>query len=176
MPGTVYKVPPIPADPEHTTYVDAGVLRIGVEYRLLDDAGLAANYQGEAMEEIQAAVDGKTIEDNGVSIHVEAVEDGHEYLRFDCFENEPHYHYIDASGKSQTIMEFDRVAHGDMITWAIGQLRTRLSVMLEYAGGGEIAARVQPAQVEAALEEAERLARKAEKALAGQKKGTGAGP
>jgi hypothetical protein len=60
MPGTVYSVPPIPADPEHTTWVDAGVLRIGVEYRLLDDADLAANYRGEAMEEIQAAIDGRT--------------------------------------------------------------------------------------------------------------------
>ena len=168
MPGTVYSVPPIPADPEHTTWVGAGVLRIGVEYRLLDDADLAANYRGEAMEEIQAAIDGQTIEDNGVSIHVEAVEDGHEYLRFDCFENEPHYHYIDASGEKQTIMEFDRVAHGDMIAWAMNQLRTRLSVMLEYAGGGEVAAQVQPAQIEAALEEAERLAREAEKALAGK--------
>ena len=167
MPGTVYSVPPIPADPEHTTWVDAGVLRIGVEYRMLDDADLAANYQGAAMEEIQSAIDGRVIEDNGVSIHVEAVEDAHEYLRFDCFEKEPHYHYIDASGEKQTIMEFDRVAHGDMIAWAMEQLRTRLSVMLEYAGGGEVAARVQPAQVEAALQKAERLAREAEKALAG---------
>ena len=102
----------------------------------------------------------------GVSIHVEGAKDGHEYLRFDCFENEPHYHYIDASGEKQTIMEFDRVAHGDMIAWAMQQLRTRLSVMLEHAGGGKVAARVQPAEVEAALQKAERLARDAEKALA----------
>ena len=166
MPGTVYNVPPIPADPEHTTWVDAGALRIGIEYRLLDNDDLAANYQGAAMEEIQSAMDGQAIEDNGVSIHVEGAKDGHEYLRFDCFENEPHYHYIDASGEKQTIMEFDRVAHGDMIAWAMQQLRTRLSVMLEYAGGGKVAARVQPAEVEAALQKAERLARDAEKALA----------
>ena len=37
-------------------------------------------------------------------------------------------------------MEFDRVAHGDMIAWAIGQLRTRLSVMMEHAGGADVAA------------------------------------
>jgi hypothetical protein len=171
MPGTVYNIPPIPPDPEYTTYVDAGVLRIGVEYRLLDDAELAANYEGAAMEEIQAAVDGKNIEDNGVSIHVEAVDDGHEYLRFDCFENEPHYHYIDAGGEKQTIMEYDRVANGDMIAWAINQLRTKLAVMLEYAGGAGVAARVQASEIGAALEHVERLAREAEGALAGQKKG-----
>jgi hypothetical protein len=36
--GTVYSVPPIPPDPEHTTWVPAGGLSIGVEYRLLDEA------------------------------------------------------------------------------------------------------------------------------------------
>jgi len=171
MPGTVYNIPPIPPDPEHTTYVDAGVLRIGVEFRLLDDAELAANYEGEAMKTIEAAVDGKNIEDSGVSIHVEAVENGHEYLRFDCFEHEPHYHYIDAAGEKQTIMEYDRIAQGDMVAWAMHQLRTRLSAMMEHAGGAAIAGQVQPLQMEAALKKAERLAREAEKALAGQKTG-----
>ena len=54
MPGTVYTVPPIPPDPEHTRWVDAGVLRFGVEWRLLDNAELDKNYEGEAMDEIQA--------------------------------------------------------------------------------------------------------------------------
>lgn len=166
MPGTVYNIPPIPPDPEHTRYVDAGVLRIGVEYRLLDDAELAANYEGEAMKTIEAAVDGKTIEDNGVSIHVEAVDNGHEYLRFDCFENEPHYHYIDAGGEKQTIMEYDRIANGDMIAWVIRRIRTSLPAMMEHAGGGEIAARVQASQMDGALAKVEELAREAELALA----------
>ena len=46
MPGTVYSVQPIPPDPAHTVYVEAGIIRFGVEHRLLDDAGLAANYEG----------------------------------------------------------------------------------------------------------------------------------
>ena len=90
MTGTVYTVPPIPPDAEHTTYVDAGAISIGVEYRLLDNADLAANYQGEQRKEIEDALDGLVVEDNGVSIQVVGKEDGHEYLRFDLFEGEPH--------------------------------------------------------------------------------------
>ena len=50
MTGTVYTVSPIPPDPEHTTYVDAGAIRLGVEYRLHDAADLAANYRGREMQ------------------------------------------------------------------------------------------------------------------------------
>jgi hypothetical protein len=32
--------------------------------------------------------------DEGVTIHVFDASDGHEYLRFDVFDDEPHYHYI----------------------------------------------------------------------------------
>ena len=105
MTGTVYTVPPIPPDAEHTTYVDAGAISIGVEYRLLDDAELAANYEGEKMDEIRDALDGNAAEDNGVSLHVVGTRDGHEYLRFDLFEREPHYHYIVRSGEQQTIVD-----------------------------------------------------------------------
>lgn len=168
MPGTVYTVPPIPPDPEHTTYVDAGALRIGVEWRLLDDAGLAANYEGKAMEEIQANLKTETVEDNGVSIHVLAVRDGHEYLRFDCFRDGPHYHYIEPSGERQTIVDFDRVALGDMLPWALHQLRERLAPMLEYSGGGALVPELDDGTIEAALGEVARLAHEAEAALAAQ--------
>jgi len=168
MPGTVYTIPPIPPDPEHTTYVEAGTLRIGVEWRLLDDAGLAANYEGKAMEEIQANLKTETVEDNGVSIHVLAVRDGHEYLRFDCFRAGPHYHYIEPSGERQTIVDFDRVALGDMLPWALHQLRERLAPMLEYSGGGALVPELDNRTIDAALEEVARLAHEAEAALAAQ--------
>ncbi|MGH0033892.1 MAG: DUF7700 domain-containing protein [Myxococcota bacterium] len=166
MTGTVYTVPPIPLDPAHTTYVEAGAIRIGVEYRLLDEAELEANYEGEAMDEIQEALDGAAVQDNGVSLHVIGVEDGHEYLRFDLFEQEPHYHYIDRSGESQTIIDFDRVAHGPMLPWALGQLRERLVPMLEHAGGGALVPRIDADRVAESLVEVEKLAREAEAALA----------
>lgn len=168
MTGTVYTVPPIPPDADHTTYVAAGAIRVGVEYRLLDDAELAANYQGEQMDEIQGALaekDAGTVLDNGVSLHVVGAEDGHEYLRFDLFEHEPHYHYIDRSGEKQTIVDYDRVALGPMLPWALGQIRTHLAAMLEHAGGETLASKLDPNRVAAALVEVEKLAREAEAAL-----------
>lgn len=169
MTGTVYTVPPIPPDPEHTRYVDAGAIRIGVEYRLLDDAELAANYEGEQMDEIQEATGGAAVQDNGVSLHVVGSDDGHEYLRFDLFEQEPHYHYIDRSGERQTIVDFDRVAHGPMLPWALAQLRERLEPMLEHSGGAALAAAIDPARLSSALIEVEKLAREAEASLAAGK-------
>jgi hypothetical protein len=166
MPGTVYSVQPIPPDPQHTVYVDAGGIRIGVEHRLLDQAELAANYEGVAMEEIREAVAGQDIDDNGVSLHVVGAEDGHEYLRFDMFEHEPHYHYIEQSGERQTILDFDRVAHGEMLPWVLNQLRTRLPEMLCHAGGGDWVGKLDFEQIETSLVEVERLAAEAEAELA----------
>ena len=171
MPGTVYSVQPIPPDPAHTVYVDAGSIRIGVEHRLLDDAELSANYEGKDMEEIETAVAGQNIEDNGVSIHVVGADDDHEYLRFDMFEREPHYHYIEKSGERQTILDFDRVAHGEMLPWALNQLRTRLPQMLRRAGGEDLIGKLDPGKVEASLAEVERLAVEAEAELAAVKRG-----
>lgn len=170
MTGTVYTVPPIPPNAEHTKYVDAGALQIGVEYRLLDDAELASNYEGAQMDEIQEALAGDTVQDNGVSLHVVGSEDGHEYLRFDLFELEPHYHYIDRSGEQQTIIDFDRVALGPMLPWALEQIRGRLVPMLERAGGGELAKKIDPARIASSLVEVEKLAREAEAALTAGKR------
>jgi hypothetical protein len=165
MAGTVYTVAPIPHDEKHTRYVDAGAVRFGVEFRLLDDDELAANYQGRDMEEIQAAIKDRNIEDNGVSVHVFGADDGHEYLRFDMFERQPHYHYIERSGPKNTIVDFDAVALGDMLSWVLGQLRTRLPEMLSHAGGDALAARLDARRVDTGVCEVERLAREAQAAL-----------
>lgn len=169
MTGTVYSVAPIPPDPAHTTWVDAGAISIGVEYRHLDDAELEANYQGDQMDEIQAATGGDAVADNGVSLHVAGSEDRHEYLRFDLFEHEPHYHYIERSGEQQTIIDYDRVALGPMLPWALDQLRTRLVPMLRFAGGDGLVSKLDPDRIEISLVEVENLAREAEAALAARK-------
>ncbi len=169
MTGTVYSVAPIPPDDAHTTYVDAGVLRIGVEHRLLNDAELAANYSGEDMAEIQAATRGQAVQDNGVSIHVFGARDSHEYLRFDMFAQAPHYHYIEPSGSKQTIVEYDRVALGDMLPWTINQLNTRLVEMLVFAGGAAVAAEVDSRRISDCLAEVGKLAGKAEEVLRAQR-------
>jgi len=166
MTGTVYSVPPIPPDEAHTTWVEAGAIRIGVEYRLLDEAELAANYEGEQMDEIQDALDGQAVQDNGVSLHVAGSQDGHEYLRFDLFDQEPHYHYIDRSGEQQTIIDFDRVAHGPMLPWALEQIRSRLVPMLERAGGQDLVSQLDGDRIAGSLAEVEKLAHEAEAALA----------
>ena len=172
MTGTTYSVAPIPPDDVHTTYVDAGPLRIGVEYRLLDDEELAENYEGEDADEIQNALGGAAVEDNGASIHVLGREDGHEYLRFDLFEKGPHYHYIDLGGEKQTIIDFDRVALGEMLPWALAQLRNRVVPMLERAGGAELAreVEVQAGALHESLPEVERLVRIAQSELAKTKR------
>ena len=168
MTGAVYHIPPIPPSAEHTTYIEAGGLRIGVEYRLLNDAELAANYEGEEMAEIEAATGGQAVEDNGVSIHVFGGEDDHEYLRFDMFEHGPHYHYIERSGEKQTIVDFDRVAMGDMLPWTINQLATRLGEMLRFAGGEVLAEQLDTVAVCNSLAQVESLAREADAALKAQ--------
>jgi len=165
MTGTVYTVPPIPPDPKDTTWVPAGALTLGVEWRQLDDAELAANYRGDAMAEIQTALGGGTVEDHGVSIHVSGAQDGHEYLRFDLFEQDPHYHYIEPSGERQTIVQYDRDAMGEMLPWALDQLRHRLAQMLERAGGGALCAKLDGASLELGIAQVEKLARAAQASL-----------
>lgn len=169
MAMTVYNVGPIPPDAEHTTYVEGGGLRIGVEYRLLTEEELESNYEGAAMEEVQANIVGD-VEDNGVSLHVESLDDGKEYLRFDCFEKGPHYHYIEPSGKQQTIVDFDPAAMGEMLPWALGQLRERLVPMLERAGAAALVEQIDLDAVRSALPEVESLARRAKAELDGQAK------
>lgn len=168
MTGTVYHVAPIPPDKEHTTYVEAGAVRIGVEYRLLNDAELAANYTGDDMAEIQAATGGVVVEDNGVSIHIFGSEDGHEYLRFDMFERGPHYHYIEPDGEKQTIVDYDRVAMGDMLAWTLNQLATRLPEMLSHAGGTRLAATLNTDEIIESLSEVGALAEEAQAVLGAQ--------
>jgi hypothetical protein len=161
----VYDVSPIPPDPEHTRYLDAGPVRLGLEYRRLDDAELQRSYgdDAEAMAEIEAHRPAE-IDDRGVSIHVVGAEDGHEYLRFDVFENGPHYHYIHRERAENKIVDYDPVAMGDMLPWALEQIRTRLATMLAHAGGEELARDIDAALLDSRLAELDELAREARRA------------
>jgi hypothetical protein len=148
---TRYDLMPIPPVEEHTEYVDAGAVRFGIEYRLLDDAIAAANASETASGGDSA--DTATFDDRGVSIHVFGVDRDEvlEYLRFDCFDEDPHYHYVSWKERSNEMLHIDPVADGDPLRWALERLRTRLPQMLERAGAGHIAARLDPCQVERAL-------------------------
>ena len=124
---------------EHTRYFDAAAVRIGVEYRYVDPASLTETYAGNAahLAELEERSPDGGFSDEGVSIHV-CGDDGHEYVRFDVFDEEPHYHYVHktpADGEIiNNVIAYDAVALGDMLDWAIERLRTRLPDMLRARG------------------------------------------
>ena len=120
--GTEYPVMPIPPVPEHCIEVPAGAVTLVVEARDLSDE--------------PQPVGG--FDDFGASLHVVGP-DGAEYVRFDCFDKEPHYHYIRPSEETNIIVRLDDIAEGDPIEWTIGRLRNRLPEMLEHAGAASVA-------------------------------------
>lgn len=163
MAGVVYNVQPQPPVEEDTRWFSAGAVTFGVEYREVDPAALAETYGDDAtaMAEIEANSPEGGFVDAGVSIHVKGTADSHEYVRFDIFDGEPHYHYVRPSGDHNNVVEYDAVAHGDMLDFAIGRLRTRLAEMLTHAGGESVAAELDPVVQSPVIDDVEQLARRA---------------
>jgi hypothetical protein len=62
------------------------------------------------------------------------------------------------------VCDYDVNAHGDMLTWALDCLRTRLPQMLPHAGGADLVAQLEPAELETALAEVTELATAAQAA------------
>jgi hypothetical protein len=160
MTGVVYNVQPQPPVAEDTRWYPAGVVTFGVEYRVVDPEALAATYGDDAaaMAEIIEKSPEGGFSDTGVSIHVNGTADGHEYLRFDVFDGEPHYHYVWPSGDHNNVVPFDPVAHGDMLPFAIGCLRERLGEMLRHAHGADVAAALDPSVQGPVIDEVEAAA------------------
>src|SRR5204862_3400807 len=80
-----------------------------------------------------------------------------ELLRFDCFDQLPHYHYAPV-GRNERIF-LDKTTAGNPIGWTLRQLRTRLPAMLENAGYGEVASQLDADLVASKLDEVEAAAR-----------------
>ncbi len=133
--GNFYQSMPIPAVPEHCIGVDAGPLQFVVESRELTNDILLTQLPPGSVK----IPDDITYDDFGASLHVCGTRDGLEHLRFDCFEKEPHYHYIRHTEGGNIIVRLDEIADGDPIQWTIGRLRTRLPEMLVYAGADDLA-------------------------------------
>lgn len=150
---TRYSLMPIPPVEAHTHWFEAGGLRIGVEYRLLTDAIAAANRLETADGDVPRVQAEGPVDDRGVSLHVVATQDGEarEFLRFDCFQEDPHYHYVSWRDKSNEMIHVDPVADGDPLAWALDRLRTRLLPMLIRAGASDVAKRVDVPAVDALL-------------------------
>ena len=156
--GTFVASLPVPHEPQSTTFVAAGPITFGVEPRVFDPVAEAAKLTAE---EIAAAGPDALFNsdqvDSGVCVHVFATEGLAEYLRFDCFADEPHYHYI-VPGKGNMLVHFDRIANGPMLDWTIRTLRGRLPEMLKQLGAEKIAAALKPQELERALDEVQRVA------------------
>ena len=165
--GVVYNMAPQPPSESDTRWFPAGVLTLGVEYRDVNPDDLLELYKddpAQLAELFEKSPDGG-FSDNGVSIHVRGADDGHEYLRFDVFDDEPHYHYIHNTAPGEEILNnvvtFDTFAFGDMLPVAIGWLRERLPEMLRRAGGGHLVAGLDAAVLEPVIDRVEQIARSA---------------
>ena len=150
--GRRYGRLPIPMVEDHCVAVDAGPVQLVVESRRLTDAIIAATYDGE----VESSV---SFDDGGATLHVCATHDGIEHLRFDCFDAEPHYHYIHQADGANTVVRIDEVAVGDPVAFALGCVEHRLASMLRHVGLDDLAAEVEaaPTHVRDALVEVRRL-------------------
>ena len=150
---TRYSLMPIPPIEAHTHWFEAGGLKVGVEYRLLTDAIAAAAELEAASGDVPGLEAGATIDDRGVSLHVFGKQDGEEreFLRFDCFQEDPHYHYVSWRAKSNEMIHLDPIADGDPLAWALDRLRGRLFPMLIRAGAADVAKKLDLPAVDALL-------------------------
>jgi hypothetical protein len=159
--GNRYDQLPIPMIAEHCIPVDAGAVQFVVESRKLTNEIIADTFDGV----VDAAI---PFDDFGATLHVCGTGDGLEYLRFDCFENEPHYHYIDQAAGGNTVVRIDELAVGDPIEFSLACVEHHLPDMLRHCGVAGLADAVagQPDKVDAAVTEVRELMRKARQPVA----------
>lgn len=153
---TQYTTLPIPAFPEFTRRFDAGPITFGVEYRLLNEQMIHDAYGENAREKFDNTLPPTltgTLDEDGVSVHVFGSEDQLEYLRFDCFEDFPHYHYISAREGHQTVMDFDAIADGPILAWTLRCLHSRLPEMLTRSGAPDLADKFEAMKQKRVLDE-----------------------
>lgn len=129
---------PIPPVAENCTTVAAGPVNQVVEWRHLTHDEALKVVPEEARERVKAY----DLDEFGASLHVCDADSGLEYLRFDCFDFDPHYHYVRPELHSHQAVVFDPHADGDPMEWTVSRLRARLPEMLEFAGAASLAGEV----------------------------------
>ena len=134
--GNRYDVMPIPMVADHCITVDAGAVQFVVESRRLTNEIIEDTYHGGSEKDMH-------FDDYGATLHVCGAADGLEYLRFDCFENEPHYHYIDQGAVRNTVVRIDELAVGDPIAFSLACVERHLADMLGNCGVPALAVEVQ---------------------------------
>jgi hypothetical protein len=97
--------------------------------------------------------------DQGVSLQVVSCVDGEEkeLLRFDCFDQNPHYHYDPDNRNIRFNM--DKTTAGNPVGFTLKQLRERLPEMLKTAGFEDVANKLDCGMVLSKLDQVEEAAR-----------------
>ena len=157
-----YHVLPVPAFPQHTVRIPAGSVTFGVEYRHLDEDMILEFYGPDsraAFGNVRPAGMAATVEEDGLSLHVFDTETGHEALRFDCFDDAPHFHLLHPPTSRNRVYNHDADEHGPLADWALAQMRADLRTMVAESGATAAAAALDDAQVAASLDLVEQVAR-----------------
>jgi len=154
--GNRYDRLPIPMITEHCIPVDAGAVQLVVESRVLTNDIIQDTFEGAVAADVP-------FDDFGATLHVCGTADGLEHLRFDCFEHEPHYHYIDQGAVTNTVVRIDELAVGDPVEFSLACVEHHLPDMLRHCGVGDLADEVAggPERVGAAVAEVRALMVKA---------------
>ena len=89
--------------------------------------------------------------DQGLCVQVFGKAEGQdtEILRFDCFDQTPHYHYGPANHNIR--LNMDKTTVGNPFGWTLDNLRTKLPAMIQRAGYADLAAEVEANPVAAAV-------------------------
>jgi hypothetical protein len=111
--GQAFNFMPIPMIEHNAEWFEAGPIAFAVEARVLGES------QGN-------------LATGGGTIHVFSADRSTEFVRFDCFDKEPHYHYLNHTDQINTVWGYDPNMNGPM-----------LPGMLRMAGAGELADRVE---------------------------------
>jgi hypothetical protein len=106
---------------------DAGAVSVAMGYRkeIMDDQGLCLQVYSE--------VDGKDTE----------------ILRFDCFDQAPHYHYGPENHNVRLFM--DKTTAGNPLGWTMNNLRKNLSAMVRRSGYEDLAASLESTPVKTSV-------------------------
>ena len=156
-----YSALPVPAFLEHTVTVPCGAITFGVEYRRLDEATIMAVYGPDSRAKfggVRPAGMAEVVEEDGISLHVFDAATGEERLRFDCFDDAPHYHLLAPAASRNVVVEHDP-SDGPLLDWALDHLGSSLAAMLEEAGAGDLARQLDPAAVSRAVTTTRHVAR-----------------
>lgn len=141
---------------DRTAMISAGVVSFGVEPRRITTEVDRSTWT-ETPEDQRWS-------DSGITIHVFETNTMLEFLRFDCFGSDPHYHYnwpngvLDARTEADRqpfhrVVVYDRFSHSpNMAEWAIATLRNRLRDMLGNTGGAFLCRELDEPVISAALD------------------------